>query len=148
MATFAVEGHYDLGVAAVTGQIGKTSFINYSYPVASHYARLGIDVELSPRMVLGVNVGLGTIGYPYSYPDVIYFYTYGVEFEYSVSDRFSLFASYQGSNESEPDEEEAWNKNSIILGGRLRFGASGKTPAYADYNPFTGVNNVRFNDWE
>ena len=68
---------------------------------------------------------------------------------------FGLFASYQGSLDSEiGGSTDNVTVHSAMAGLKIYFGSqtlreqadSGAT--LQDFNPYTGVNHVRFSDWE
>jgi hypothetical protein len=142
--TVAAEGRYQMGGSALSGQIGSTN--SSDSDASSNYGRIEGEFQISPNFLAGINVGGGTIFYDGD--DSIAFVRWGVDAEYDLASGMSVFASYQGSFETEEAEEEAWQKTSISAGIRYRFGNDGSQTTFADYNPFTGVEHVRFSDWE
>lgn len=144
--TAALEGSYSVGSARLSGQVGTTIGDDDANAL---YIRIGADIDVTEQLTVGLNGSMGTIDYSDG-SDTVHFTALGLNVEYAFANApYSAFATYQFSAEEERDEEgDAWNKGLLTVGMRVRFGHKAATPVFADYNPLTGVEHVRFSDWE
>ena len=126
------------------------------YDVTAPYVRGEVRYFLTPNLAIAANAGAVRVTYddPSEPLDVA---TFGADIEYRFDNSpISLFASYQGSYATEDPAEsgETWVDHAIMAGVKFNFGsdtlqqAAQSGAAQRDYNPITGVQHVRYNNWE
>lgn len=154
-ATIGVEGQVDMGQVQLYGQAGLTRSLDTEvdyYDVSAPFVRGEARYFVDPNLMLSASAGYTHIVYDGAdYP--IDGYSWGAAAEYKFDESpLSVFASYQGSYESEPDEDEAWAKHAVLVGVKISDGTledAAKTGAtLRDYNPITGYEHLRFTNWE
>jgi hypothetical protein len=154
-ATVGVEGQVDLGQVQLYGQAGLTRSLDTEdpdYDVSAPFIRGEARYFVDPNLMLSANAGYTQI--TYDGPDKLDGYSWGAAAEYKFDDSpMSVFASYQGSYEDEPDEPgESWAKHAVLVGVKISDGtleeAAKSGATLRDYNPITGYEHLRFTNWE
>ena len=155
--TAGAEAQVDIGQVVLSVQGGETRSIataNPDYDVVAPYVRGEIRYFLTPNLVVSGNAG--AMYETYDDPDEpLSATTWGAEVEYRFDNSpISIFAGYQGSYEAENTEARYWTKHAVVAGLKFNFGtdtlqaAAKSGPTLRDYNPITGVQSVRYNNWE
>lgn len=152
-ATIGGEAMSTMDNIQLYGQLGYSKGFGDVDDVSALYARGEIRYFVSPNMVVSANVGVAQVSY--SSDDEIGALQWGAKAEYRFDDSpISIYASYQGNHQSEPDEDEEWTTHAAIVGIKFNFGSDSLQDAATsgatlrDYNPLTGYEHLRYTDWE
>ena len=159
LVTFAGEAQKTYGDDLFYLQAGYTIGVSPSNNESGPYVRLEARRYLDANTMVSANIGYAHMYYTSSSSDgkhAIRHKSFGLDAEHRFDgSNFSAFASYQGSHNDEPLETgEVWQVHSFMVGVKYTFGgtslqeASRTGATLADYNPYTGVDRLRFSDWE
>jgi hypothetical protein len=153
-ATVGVEGQIYSGPVQLYVQTGITGGPNDGDQIIAYYIHGEARHFVNPNLMLAANAG----GFWEEYDgpdDPIHGFRWGADIETKLNGSgVGGFLSYQGNYENEPSEGESWAVHSVLLGAKLHFNndtlqsAAIDGATLKDFNPLTGDNHSRFNDWE
>lgn len=154
-ATVGVEGQTNVGSLQFYTQAGVTwSFADDDEDIVAAYVHGEARYFANPNLMFAANVGAFNETYDAG-DDGVLGVRWGADIETKFNDSpLGAFVSYQGSYETEEDEDEDWYVHTVLAGLKLHFngdtleGAARNGATLKDMNPLTGVNHSRFNDWE
>lgn len=145
--TLGVEGQTNLGPVRVYGQGGYTTDLTDGGQTSAWYIHGEGRYFVNPNLAIAANVGFADTE---EYGTDINVLRWGADIEGKLNDSpFGAFLSYQGSREDEEGHDEAFVQHTVLGGIKLHFNNDDLESADArlsDFNPFTGVNHVRFYD--
>lgn len=153
--TLASETQLTSGNNLVYFQAGLTKGFAHNNFETAPYLRAEVRHFLKPNTMVAANLGYASLTYDQG-SSTIQHNTWGLDAEHRFDDSmFSVFGSYRGSHNNEIDEGERWLTHVVLVGVKMSFGgkntlqATSKSGAtLANYNPITGVDRLRFGDWE
>lgn len=158
LATIGAEGQTYVGPFLLYGQVGySTDFQKPTYGDGMNalYVHGEARYFVNPNLMLAANLGYARANETGGETEAHDLIRWGADLEWKHdTSPFGAFLSYQGYYDNEPSGGDHVTGNTVLAGIKIHFdhqtlkAESDSGATLKDFNPYTGVNQVRFFDWE